>query len=654
MSAAGLFGYSFSATADFHPYGLARPVWNEDGTYDYSEFDGRMSAILESQPDAWVIPRLYIGSPPWWDQQHPDELVGFRHAVMLGDLGHGFAKTTAASFASDAWLVAAKANLTEFIRHAMQRGWAERIPALILCSGTSEEWVHVGAMEGHLPDAGMAARARFRGYLAEKYGTDGALSHAWRRDVSLENLEPPDFERRREATSTSWIDPRAFRDVIDFNQFLSLLPTKFLIELSRTVTRVSNGAWKVGAFHGYFAEMAFHPEALRMGCTLGLSHLLASNEVAFLASPSSYARRDLRSGASMSMLPTATLRKHGMGAFHESDIRTHVLVDDAGYGRTESLADTLSMQVREAGVALARGMGFWWFDMTGTFHDEPAVCEVMRQLVSIARQSNNTPASQARAALVVDEEALEVLCGFPDRLADALPRQLLEIAHSGLSCEIIRLSDLDEQHGYDCLVFPVLERVEPLALARVRAAVRSARLALFTGRTGLAPTSAGPPCGIELVTGLPLTAIDEAVPSDSVTDDGIQFGRGFWSTHDVRPVGSSVHVVARRVRDSVPSVVLGTSEGGWTAYALEPPVPAFVLSKIYATAGLSVDVEGKGSHQSSRDLVAVTAGDSHGMSLITQSEWQDQLAHVLRRPIGGRIHLTLRPGESTILQRRPK
>ncbi len=66
---------SFPATADYHLYNLARPVWNGPDCYDYSELDANLDLICRTNPNAWIIPRVFTCSPEWWDAENPDELA---------------------------------------------------------------------------------------------------------------------------------------------------------------------------------------------------------------------------------------------------------------------------------------------------------------------------------------------------------------------------------------------------------------------------------------------------------------------------------------------------------------------------------------------------------------------------------------------------
>ncbi len=620
MARAGFRAFSFSATANFHLYGLAAPVWKAPGVYDWSEFDARMETILACVPDAAVIPRLHLASPPWWDRDHPDDLVGFGVPWDSAPPGHGALSATQASWASSAWRSAVRENLERWVAHVDSRSWADRVVGVLLCGGDTEEWNHVGSTRGLFPDVGRSATVGFRAWLRDRYGNDSELSRAWGRAAACASAEPPSVERRRGRPSDPWIDVREDRDVVDFHRWLSSLPASFVGGAAAVVRSRSNNGMKVGAWCGYLAEMTFHPDALRFGGTLAFESLLTHPDLDFFAAPSSYALRDLRRGATVGMLPRGSLRVHGKSGFHESDVRTHVLRDDAGYGRTETLAESISVLEREAAFASGTGLGMWWFDMTGTFHDEPAVLD---RLGALGRRAGNDRPVAARGAVVVDESVLEAWNGYPDRLTDALPRLLIELGRTGIDFETIRLADVPHASPYDVLVFPAFERVEPAALERIDACRGRARLTVFTGRVGLAPTADGVAPGPARVTGLPLVVTPSAVPVDSVDADGRRLGRGFWSSHDVRPASDSdVGVAARRLADDVPSACFREVDGVVVAWILDHFFDAAAWRRLFDVAGIAATLIGDAAVRHLHDGLCVTSGGD-GVTLRSDRAYVD-------------------------------
>ncbi len=592
---AGVVGVSFTATADFHPYRLAQPVWTAPGTYDYAELDRRARAALAGAPDACLIPRVHLCSPPWWDAEHPQELVTFADRRPEDPFLHGYSKSTCVSWSSRAWRAAAAENLRHFARHVARQDYGENVGGILVASGNTEEWFQVGTMEGWLPDYSEPARVAFADWALSRYPGPNALAERWGVPVDPDRIEIPPKQLRRRPSVARFRDPRAQAWVLDFDAFLADEAATFIGDLCGVIGEESGGRWFAGAFFGYLIEMPFHGEGVFHGGHLGLSQLLADPRVDFLASPGSYTNRDLRRGAAQTMMPLGSLRRAGKAAFHENDVRTHLLFDNAGYGWTETPSLTASAQVREAGLALANGMGFWWFDMTGSFYDDPATLAAVTEVVSCAREPWSAP-PRVDVAFVIDEDSLAVTDYWSDRYADVIPRQMTELSRAGVSHEAVLLDELDESHGYTWLVFPNLFRVEARTLERVRRLVRGAKGALFIGAVGLAPTSAGEGPGVAQVTGLPATAISRASPVEVrltapdllVAGEPSGFGRRFWQPWLVSARPEEVDVLGVHAATAEPALFRGHVSGRQVSYSADAVVPAHVLRRLARDAGVHV------------------------------------------------------------------
>jgi hypothetical protein len=305
----------------------------------------------------------------------------------------------------------------------------------------------------------------------------------------------------------------------------------------------------------------------------------------------------------------------GKAVFHENDVRTHVLYDDAGYGWTERPSETNSVQEREAAFALANGAGLWWFDMTRTFYEDATTLDTIARMCRIA-SIGRPPAAPAPIAFVIDEESYSVTDFWADRYSDAIPRQLLELARIGAAHDVRLMSELPEDHDYRFLVFPNLFRVEPDRLARIRRLVQRAGGALFIGPVGLAPVLAGEPVGPARVTGLPIDLRAEACFVEIALDPGIfreepdapsGFGRRFW--HDLRVVGDAgrVRVLGRYTDGPWPAFFDAPVGKSRVAYAADAIVPAAALRVLARDSGVPIAISTGEVFATDGTLFSVTA-----------------------------------------------
>ncbi|MHB9032412.1 MAG: hypothetical protein ACYC6L_05135, partial [Anaerolineae bacterium] len=73
---AGVHLYSAPSTSCQHLWGaMVPPVWVSPGTFEYSHIDRVFEQIITADPQARIFPRVYLNSPDWWDDLHPDQLV---------------------------------------------------------------------------------------------------------------------------------------------------------------------------------------------------------------------------------------------------------------------------------------------------------------------------------------------------------------------------------------------------------------------------------------------------------------------------------------------------------------------------------------------------------------------------------------------------
>ena len=89
--------------AGAHVHGIAAQNWLAPDLFDFGELDEQVAFSLQANPDAILFLRFSLNLPPWWSQEHPEDLARVRTAQ--GDLvweETGFFK--GASLASKAWL----------------------------------------------------------------------------------------------------------------------------------------------------------------------------------------------------------------------------------------------------------------------------------------------------------------------------------------------------------------------------------------------------------------------------------------------------------------------------------------------------------------------------------------------------------------------
>lgn len=617
---AGVDLVAFPATSDYHLYGLAADVWLAPDVFDYSGFDDRVRFILDANPRARLYPRVYVGSPPWWDESHPAELARYDDGSARKPLWFSPRKETWASLASPLWRRDAGEALRRLIRHAEASDWADRVVGWHVTSAHTEEWFYLGTQEGYLFDYSEPALRAFREWLARAHGSVAALRREWGdRAVTFATAAIPIASLRTGDPGVLFSDPARSRPVLDFHLFLSDLAAETILHLARIVKDETRGNALFGTFYGYLVEHAFHPLSLQHGGHLSLERVLASPLVDCLASPTSYALRDAGDGQSFFMSATASVRRHGKLWLDENDIRTHRLPSDAGYGRTSGVAETIEIQRREFGSALTQGAGMWWFDMSGGWYDDAPTMAAIAGLARLGERALAFPRDPvAETALVVDGPSCAAITGHRPMLACCLPHQLIELSRIGAPVDVILLSDVEKSRPYRFYVFANAFLLAPGGGRTLRAFLERERAgALFL----LAPGFAGArldPHAIEEVSGFRIRVDDvEAryVARLLASGDPLLAGAPAHSPFGM-PVAARPRLyvadpdaapLARFEDDGKVALAWKPVHGAPWLYSAAPVVPSAVLRNAARLAGAHLFSERDDWISANRSFVAVHA-----------------------------------------------
>jgi hypothetical protein len=456
FAAAGVDLFSICGTPTESGYGLSRTTWKAPGVYDYSQLDERIQMVLASNPDAHIFPRLYLHAPKWWTAEHPDDVVQldpgdgnctpFIHATGL----------PAPSWASEAWRQATIEGLRRLIRHVETSPYADRVIGYHLASGTTEEWMMWGANEREWVDYSPVNAARFRGWLRDRYGDEAKLRAAWGDPaVTFATARIP-TRKEREASAGSLRNAKAQRQVIDFYLYNSFLVADTIRTFAHATKEAAGRDRTVGVFYGYLLQLCGEQRQQNAG-HLALEEVLASPDVDFVCSPTSYAFRQLGGeGTSHFMSLLGSVKLHGKLWFDENDIRTSLAPGKlGGWGKPEDVAGDIIQQDKELANVLTNGAAQWWFDVGANRYDDPTLMKRIAGFVSdgpTVLAADRSPVDQI--GLVVDEKSLCYL-----RVGDRLGRHLLvghlpELLRCGAPVGHYLSSDLDSLKRRRLLLFP--------------------------------------------------------------------------------------------------------------------------------------------------------------------------------------------------------
>lgn len=610
----GVHLYSFSATPSEAAYGLAKTCWVAPDKFDYSGFEERVKMLLDADPDAYFFPRLYLSSPRWWDEKHPDDLVTFDPGDGKPQpFFHSPADKRVPSWASEAWRRDTAVALRRFIQHVEQSPYADRVVGYHLASGTTEEWMMWGGNEGKWVDFSPANTARFRQWLKAKYRTDAAIQAAWAdKAVSLDSATVP-TRRERETTRLATLrDPQKERRVVDFYDYNAELVADTIAGFAKTVKDATQRKRLVGVFYGYVLQLCGEQRQQNAGHT-ALLKVWDCPDVDFLTSPTSYAFRAPGTGYSHFMSLTDSVKLHGKLWFDENDIRTWLLKGKAlrGWGQTDTYEETRGQLQREFANVLCQGVAQWWFDMGGGWYDDPRILAdigVMNRIAEASLAWDRSPADEV--AVIVDDHSLHLM-----QVANRLSRPLLldqlpELGRLGAPVGFYALDDVERLAPRKMYVF--LNALAPNDAQR-RAIERlkgQGRVLVWAYAPGVYRDGQLDPKGMEELTGLRLAMDQRPVRLDVKTDAGA-YGAGF----EVAPVffaDDSRATVLGRLADGRAGLVR-RDLGAWTTvYSAAPKLPTALLRELAIKAGVHLYLPQPQANDvvyANRSLVAVCANE---------------------------------------------
>lgn len=416
------------------------------GVYDFSAADRDFSrAICGAAPgDAFILPRLMLEMPLWWEEAHPDA----RCLDAEGVPSHS-------SFSSALWLAEAVQAMERFEEWLDASGWNEYVVGWHIAAGSTEEYIRPVLHPLQFLDYSQASLQAYHDWLRARYAAIDALNAAWgSRHVSFEGIEIPSPAARAFASQGGLRDPAAERELLDFYEFYSDEIAVFIQKLCAEGKRITHGRKLMGVFYGNVSI-----------CSTEWSHnsmnlLLDCEDIDFFASPFCYTdnRGPAHDWPFQATLESAHL--HGKPWFVEADVRTllsrpissamphanpevNAAYDGPVWHGPDDLAGSLGNMLKAFSRILTHSAALWWFDMWGGWYDREELMEFQDWAFSFYRQACRSGGAPSRSQLAVflDEKVLRGVAPN-DGMAHALCyQQMVELGWVGAPYDSYLLSD---------------------------------------------------------------------------------------------------------------------------------------------------------------------------------------------------------------------
>jgi len=390
-AAAGVHIVSFPIGLPWPPPGLEA---------DWTGVDAACQMVLDANPKALLLPRVGMGAPPWWRQEHPSDM-------MVWDLGPQEHEDVAV--ASPAYRRDAAERLAALVEHLEAR-FGRHTLGYHPCGQNTGEWFYQDTWGPALNGYSHGSCEAWRRWLRERYGRDDALRIAWRDpDVTLDSAGVPAPSARRAAPAGVLRDPVGERPLIDFAEFQQEAMADCVCQLAHAVRQATKGRKLVVFFYGYVFEFgAIHNGPATSG-HYALRRVLDCPDIDVLCSPISYFDRGLgQSAAAMTAAESVALA--GKMWLYEDDTAT-CLSSGLAPGwveRATTIEQTNALLLRNTAECALRNFATWWMDLgaTGWFEDR-RMWDQMVRLNALDEPLLGTPIPfRPEVAAVIDERSM--------------------------------------------------------------------------------------------------------------------------------------------------------------------------------------------------------------------------------------------------------
>ena len=387
---------------------------------DFSLFDEAVEKILEACPDAYIIPRVNISMPLWWEKENPEEL-NVKDGIPCRE-----------SFYSQKWRDDASQLLRQFTQYTNSSEYASHIVGYQIAGGNTEEWFHFDMNGGY----GKCAESAFEEFL-EKYYPE--VEYKGLPDLSLLDKKETYFN---EEYLSRYIEFANFKIAEAISYFAQIVKE----ETGNNVV--------VGTFYGYTLEVSNSLQGNH-----ALNYILKDKNIDFICSPNSYIGTRSPDMDWTEMYPADSIKLHGKMCFQECDIRTHLtlplskkdpstdpygLLEAPVWQPRESKYQAINEIRRSFARQLIKGNALWWFDMWGGWYADDDIMNEMATYKKIYEQSitDSDRSSKAEVAVFVDESAYKYLTDCS--LRNIFHTQRKELGLMGAPYDIYDVYDFEE------------------------------------------------------------------------------------------------------------------------------------------------------------------------------------------------------------------
>lgn len=379
------------------PIGLPWPKPGE--TANWEVVDARCQLVLDTNPQALLIPRVTMNPPPWWREAHPDDVMqwedGRRDHMVV---------------ASPVYRREASERLRAFVEH-METKFGDHVAGYHPSGQNTGEWFYEEAWKQPLNGYAPADLNAWRAWLKSRYANDEALRAAWHdASASIASAAVPTPAARHAAPNGVFRDPATEQAIMDWGCFQQDAMAECVCDLAHAARTASKGQKLVLFFYGYVHELAGLFNGPYTSGHYRLRRVLDCPDIDILCAPIAYFDRGL-GGSAPCMTAAESVALAGKMWLNEDDTHTYLATGTPpGYREhVNSLAETNAELTRNVAQESLRNFATWWMDLTQTgWFNDPGMWQQMTALKALDDELLRKPTPfQPEIATIVDEAAMQ-------------------------------------------------------------------------------------------------------------------------------------------------------------------------------------------------------------------------------------------------------
>ncbi len=401
--------------------------WLGYDKYDFTPVEKVFHRVLGGcRPgEAYLIPRLMVEPPSWWEQENPDELCRDAQGTPVHH-----------SYCSEKWFADTRRMMLAFRDWINDSGWGEYVAGWHIACGNTEEFLRPQLHPFQYTDYSPCALKAFTEWLKSTYSSIGQLNASWKTNyANWHEIRMASPAQRLFAQRGDLRNVQTERRAIDTYRFLNETNARAAVRLCETAKEVTEYEIVIGAFFGY----AY--------CRADIGHAAAdiiyqSDAVDFLASPYTYTE-GRRPGTDLSFpgcIDSSML--HEKPWFMEADIRPCLsrpisecmpfadppvsrAYDAPLWTGPDTVAASLHQMKKAFAKNLTHNTAMWWFDMWGGWYDSREFMRFHAQAADIYRRHALGGGSRCAApAAVFMDDSIMCKCAAGTDLGDIVIHEL--------------------------------------------------------------------------------------------------------------------------------------------------------------------------------------------------------------------------------------